>query len=130
MRLIKQEDFAILFMSELARNYGKKRMSLAEVAATHGVSVLFLKKIVRMLRQAGLVISKEGSSGGYILSRTPQEVHVWDIIRAASGKQNAQSTSKIPCPLYTRCLPQRIHKIIEDALEKSLSTISLKQLTS
>ncbi len=128
MKLIKQEDFAILFMSELAKNYGKKLVSLSEVGTAHGVSILFLKKIARFLRGAALITSKEGVTGGYALARAPRLINVWDIMRAASGKQDTQSLSKKPCPLFTRCLPRRINKTIEESVEKSLRTISLYQL--
>ncbi|MBI3576707.1 Rrf2 family transcriptional regulator [Candidatus Gottesmanbacteria bacterium] len=128
MKLIKQEDFAVLLMSELAKNYGKKLVSLSEVASTHGVSVLFLKKIARLLRGAGLIVSKEGVTGGYALAKAPNTISVWDVLRAASGRQDTQSLSKSPCPLYTRCLPQRINKTIEESVEKSLRTILLHQL--
>lgn len=130
MRIPKQEDFAILMMSELAKNYGKKLVSLSEVATLHGVSVLFLKKIARLLRGAGLVASKEGVGGGYALTRAPRLISVWEVMRAASGKQSTESLSKNPCPLYTNCLPRRINKTIEESVEKSLRTISLKQLSS
>jgi Rrf2 family protein len=129
MKFIKQEDFAVLLMSELAKNYHKKLVSLSEVSATHGVSVLFLKKIARLLRGAGLVVSKEGATGGYALAKAPNVITVWDVLHAGSGKQDTQSLSKNPCPLFTRCLPQRINKTIEESVEKSLRKISLYQLT-
>ncbi len=130
MRLIKQEDFAILLMSELAKNYGRKSLSLSHVAEAHGVSVLFLKKIARFLRLSGLVISKEGVTGGYVLAREPRSITVWDILLAVSGKPATAQLSQNPCPLYTRCLPQKIHQYIENSLEKSLREISLQLLAS
>lgn len=129
MKRIKQEDFAVLLMSELAKHYGKKLVSLSEVAATHGVSVLFLKKIARLLRSAGLVVSKEGTAGGYALSKAPNVITVWDVLRAASGREDTRSLSKSPCPLYTRCLPRRINKTIEESVEKSLRSLTLLRLT-
>ncbi len=125
MKRIKQEDFAVLLMSELAKNYGKKLVTLTEVATIHGVSMLFLKKIARFLRSAGLVVSKEGASGGYALASAPSTISVWDVLHAASGRADSQSLTHTPCPLFTQCLPQRINKTIEESIEKSLREITL-----
>lgn len=129
MKIPKQEDFAILLMSELANGYGKKLVSLSSVATTHGVSALFLKKIARLLRQAGLVTSKEGIGGGYALAKHPSRISVWEIMQAASGKEVQRITSRV-CPLYAACLPQRINKTIGDSVEKGLRGITLLQCLS
>lgn len=115
-------------MSELAKSYGKKLVSLSEIAGIHGVSVLFLKKIARLLRGAGLIVSKEGATGGYALARSPNAISVWDVLHAASGKVDSKSLSNTPCPLFTRCLPQRINKTIEESVEKSLRAITIQCL--
>ncbi|MFZ5845418.1 MAG: RrF2 family transcriptional regulator [Patescibacteria group bacterium] len=132
MRIPKQEDFAMLLMGELARYYHVRLVTLREIAQTHGVSLLFLKKIVRFLRQAGLVKSKEGATGGYFLAQKPRAITLWQIIQAAAGQ------NKIPrallrrktCPLYSECLPQKIKKTVSRAISQSFSAITLADLVN
>lgn len=131
MRFPRQEDFAIIFMSELGLVY-PKRLSLSLVAEKHGISTLYLKKIVRMLRQAKLVKSKEGTGGGYSLARGPKLISLWDVTSAVSGKSHtdALTSSGINiCPFFSGCLPQRIKKIIGMKLEESFGSVSLAQIT-
>ncbi len=129
MRIPKQEDFAVLFMSELGRIY-PGRLPVSTVARQHGVSDLFLKKIVRQLKLARLIKSKEGVDGGYILAKNPGNISVWDIITAVNGKSADQSKLKGSlCPLTPECLPQQIKRTISESLEKSLDSISLSQFT-
>lgn len=130
MRFHKQEDFAILIMSELGRAY-PKRLSVSEVASLHGISPLYLKKIVRMLRQAKLVKSKEGIGGGYILADDPQKISLWEVTSAVSGNQffdYSQNLIEGDCPLYQACLPQHIKKIIHRQLKQSFSSLNLAQI--
>lgn len=130
MRLPKQEDFAILIMSELGRAY-PNRLSVSHVAKIHGMSPLFLKKIVRLLRQAGLVESKEGIGGGYTLSKKPKFISLWDITTAVSDNRHLdapKNTIKRNCPLFQACLPQHIKKIISQKLEESFTSVSLAEL--
>lgn len=132
MRFPKQEDFAILLMSELTRTY-PGRLAVGEVAQRHGISALYLKKIVRLLRQARLVDSKEGLGGGYALARPPREITLWDVTSAVSsaGHLDSPKNSQVAaCPLFSACLPQRIKKVIGQRLEQSLGTVTLSQLIS
>ena len=132
MKLARQEDISLLFMSELAKQYGNGVLSLSYVARDHGVSVLFLKKLARNLRLAGLIVSKEGASGGYALSRRPADISVWDVVRAIDSGFSLprELRGRSVCPIYARCLPQTIRRIISGTLEDSLSRVSLQKLIS
>lgn len=130
MKLPRTEDLAILLMSELALRYGKDKVSLSAVANNHGVSVLFLKKLARLLRQAELIISKEGVNGGYSLSKNPNEITVWQIIQAVAENDLVleQKSMQNTCPLYAGCIPQKIRSTISNQMEKALSDITLAKL--
>lgn len=131
MKLPKREDFAILLMGELTQNYGRRLVPLSEISTNHGVSLFFLKKIVRALRLAKLVSSKEGAAGGYSLAKDPGFISLWDIIQAV-GEENSLMMPKIVqaqyCPVYAQCLPQTLRKTVFAALSNSLSTITLKEV--
>lgn len=132
MRFHRQEDFAIIFMSELGKIY-PQRLSLSLVAEKHGISNLYLKKIVRELRQANLVESKEGTGGGYTLAKNPKSISLWDVTNAVSGQGQPATKNKslaVECPLFSGCLPQRIKKLIGFKLEESLSSVSLAQIVN
>lgn len=125
MRFQKYEHYALLFMSELAQPTRVGPLSVASVSKDHGVSLPFLKKIVRSLRTAGLVCSKEGVGGGYTLARKPQSISLWEIISAMS----AQEPVPTACPFNTSCLPQHIRARLTNSIKEQLERISLKEAT-
>lgn len=45
----------------------------------------FLEGILADLRRAGLVVSRRGAAGGYLLARSEDEITVGDVIRAVDG---------------------------------------------
>src|SRR4051794_21177787 len=45
----------------------------------------FMENILGELRQAGIVASKRGAEGGYMLARAPAEITLADVIRAVDG---------------------------------------------
>ena len=111
-------------MGELARQNRVGPLSLVSVSKDHGVSLAFLKKIVRSLRAAGLVRSKEGVGGGYTLARKPQSISLWEIISA----MNAQESVRTACPLNASCLPQHIRARLNNSIKERLERISLKEI--
>lgn len=75
-------EYACVAMLELAARYADPRpVRLADVAEKHGISDRFLVQILLQLKQAGLVESTRGASGGYTLSRNPSEISLYDILR-------------------------------------------------
>ncbi len=129
LKLLKQEDCAILLVSELASSPNRV-VSLTEIGKIHGVSLLFLKKLARNLKIAGIIESKEGAKGGYMLSREAKLISVLDVMEAVQEKYPWRKMSvRADCPLAATCLPQKIRKTLVDRIEKSLHTLSLYDLT-
>ena len=56
-----------------------------ELAKREKISPNYLTQILNELRMAGLVESRRGKNGGYILARDPEEVSLADIVRASEG---------------------------------------------
>lgn len=132
MHFQKHEQYAILFMSELARIGTARRLSLMEMSKRHGISLPFLKKIVRTLHVSGLTESKEGFGGGYVLGRPSDTITLWDIIRSFEGNDDVsrvQKVKRVDCPVNRVCLPQHIRSTVMSAIEDRLRSITLQEIS-
>lgn len=69
-------------MLELALSGGGKPVSLKEIAQRQQISLDYLEQLLRRLRRAGLVESVRGPRGGFILTRPPAEMSLWEIVKA------------------------------------------------
>jgi Rrf2 family protein len=58
---------------------------VADVAAANAIPKKFLDAILGELRTAGLVHSKKGRGGGYVLAKSPIDIMVGEIVRALDG---------------------------------------------
>jgi Rrf2 family protein len=58
---------------------------LAEIAERDGLPLAYLEHLMARLRKAGLVDSRRGSRGGYMLARTPQEITMAEVVEALEG---------------------------------------------
>jgi Rrf2 family cysteine metabolism transcriptional repressor len=60
-------------------------MPLAEIAEHDGLPLAYLEHLVARLRKAGLIESRRGSRGGYMLARAPQEITMAEVVEALEG---------------------------------------------
>jgi len=128
MKLTRQEEVSILIAAELALQDGK-RLSLVDIGVSHGVSNAYLKKIIRLLKTAGIVDAKEGVGGGYVLTKRPAEISVFQILQAVGSTKDVSPLSGIrTCPLYPECLPQRIRQQIESTFLTYCGNVTLDQI--
>ena len=59
--------------------------SVRDIAERTGLPQPYLEQILLALKGAGLVRSKRGVGGGYVLARTPKEITLGQIVSAVDG---------------------------------------------
>lgn len=86
MKISVQVDYACRVMAELARLHGTGELAQIEhLARIEAVPANFLAQILCKLRNAGLILSRRGNHGGYVLARAPEAISVHDIVQAIEG---------------------------------------------
>src|ERR1700689_1708881 len=58
---------------------------LRESAQHHGLPLADVEPLVARLRKAGLIESRRGSRGGYMLARAPREITMAEVVEALEG---------------------------------------------
>ena len=86
MKLTSKGRYAVMAMADLAKNNAKKPINLTEISLRQGISLSFLEQLFLRLKKNNLVLSSRGPSGGYILSRDPDEIKLSSIISAVDEK--------------------------------------------
>ena len=88
MMFSTRAEYGVRVMVELARrgSDGERGcVSLAEIADGDGLPLAYLEHLAARLRKAGLVESRRGAHGGYLLARPPAEISLGDVLRAVHG---------------------------------------------
>ena len=84
LRISKLTDYGTVMLAHLAGNPSSV-CSAADVAATTGIALPTVSKLLKSLGHAGLVTSTRGANGGYKLARAPQHISAADVIDALEG---------------------------------------------
>jgi Rrf2 family transcriptional regulator, cysteine metabolism repressor len=85
MMFSTKAEYGVRVMVELARRTGGEPIPLAEIASNDGLPLAYLEHLVARLRKAGLVDSRRGSRGGYMLSRPAAQISMADVVEALEG---------------------------------------------
>jgi len=85
MMFSTKAEYGVRVMVELAKHAGEEPVPLAEIAAKDGLPLAYLEHLVARLRKAGLVDSRRGSRGGYMLARSAVEITMAEIVEALEG---------------------------------------------
>lgn len=122
MKTSKKEDYAIVLMTALAKT--DEYTSLKSIADQYLLPYPFMKQIANDLVNAGLVVTKGGSVGGYKLSRKPKQINWKEIMVAVSGEPEFAECiggKKADCPVFNKCPAakawKKVHNVIMDTLE-------------
>jgi Rrf2 family protein len=83
VRTTAKADYAVRAAVELAA--AGDMVTADQLAQAQSIPVNFLENILRDLRRAGLVESRRGQQGGYLLARPAEEISIADVIRAVEG---------------------------------------------
>lgn len=89
MRISAKADYAVRVAAELATHPTGEPVKGEALARAQDAPIKFLENILGALRTAGIVASRRGAEGGYLLARPPVEVTVADVIRAVDGPLGA-----------------------------------------
>ena len=71
------------------RDDRSKPVSVRDIAERTGLPQPYLEQILLSLKGAGIVRSKRGVGGGYMLSREPADIRLSDIVSAVDGPISA-----------------------------------------
>ena len=84
MRTTAKADYAVRAAVELAASDGSP-ISADRIAEKQDIPANFLENILLDLRRAGIVESRRGANGGYLLARPAKDIVVADVVRAVEG---------------------------------------------
>jgi Rrf2 family iron-sulfur cluster assembly transcriptional regulator len=88
MRLTSKGRYAVRAMLDLTFNSNGNPVRLQEISTRQAISLHYLEQLFRKLRTGRVVKSVRGPGGGYVLSRSMDEITVKDILECVGENIN------------------------------------------
>ncbi len=130
MKISTKGRYALRLMLDLALHSSGSAIPLKEVAERQEISDKYLEQIVTQLSRAGLVRSVRGAGGGYLLTRTPEEYPVGEILRVLEGSLAPVSCADGAgcCARAGRCVTMEVWQEIRAAVAGVVDHMTLADL--
>ncbi len=107
MSVSAKVDYACVAVLALAAEHETGHpVPMRGLAKSHGIPAQFLAQIFQQLKAAGLVRSSRGSTGGYRLTRDPDQITLWQVVSAIESPNTA------PQPAVGNSSAQRLSQAV------------------
>src|SRR5580692_841934 len=83
LKLTKKADYGLIALRHLAS--AQRSVSAKDISEAYRIPLPLLSKVLQKLARAGLLVSEQGTNGGYRLARAPQEITALEVIRTLDG---------------------------------------------
>ncbi len=86
MHFSAQEEYGLRCLLHLASRGPGASLTLQEISTAEGISVPYTAKMMRILREGGVVTSVRGQAGGYRLARPAADITVSEAMDVLGGR--------------------------------------------
>lgn len=109
-------------------------ISVRDIAERTALPQPYLEQILLSLKGAGIVRSKRGVGGGYMLSRAPEDVTLSEIVRAVDGPITAgdfgEPHTDGACDHQGQCVLLAVWGHVGDHMRKLLDSFTLSDIAA
>ncbi len=130
LRLSKKADYALIAMAHLALKNGSS--SAREIAESFDIPTELMAKVLQRLTRRGLLVSQQGTRGGYQLARAAVGISVKDVIQAIDGPVSVTACSAHAdrCGQFAKCNVRDPLWRIREIIVLALATTTVSDLAS
>jgi Rrf2 family iron-sulfur cluster assembly transcriptional regulator len=111
---------------------GSKPTSVRDIAERTGLPQPYLEQILLALKGAGLVRSKRGVGGGYVLARAPEDIHLGQIVSAVDGPIQAgdfgEPHTNGACNHEGQCVLLAVWSEVGESMRQHLDSYTLAEM--
>jgi Rrf2 family cysteine metabolism transcriptional repressor len=128
MKITKKGEYALRALVDLALNFNGGMRQIQDIVRDEAIPVKFLEQILLTLKHAGLVQSKRGIGGGYLLGRAPDKISFGEVIRLIEGPLaplECVSADRANCPKEVTCGIRSVMIDVTNATTEILDRVTL-----
>ena len=136
MKISAQEEYGLRCLLRLAQAE-HHALTLPEIAAAEGLSAPYTAKLMAVMRDAGLIDSVRGRSGGYRLAKSPDEIGLGSLLLVLGEplfdepgycERHAGVSADGICVHHGACSLRSLWQTLEKWMRGTLNQITLADL--
>ncbi|MEM7245366.1 MAG: SUF system Fe-S cluster assembly regulator [Acidobacteriota bacterium] len=132
IRLTKLADYGIVLLIFMAKEERGRVHAASDLSQRSHLPLPTVSRLLKTLTSEGLLESRRGVKGGYVLSRDPAEISALEAIQALEGPVALTECTELEnggdCEAEPWCPAQRHWQLINQTVSDSLASISLADM--
>jgi len=133
VRLTTKSRYGTRLVLDIALHGKKSPVTLNDIAKRQGISLKYLEQLTIKLKKEGIIKSKRGPYGGYMLAKPADKISVGDIVRILEGTQSLTDCSENDevCGVCTKagdCITRWIWREVSQTLFDKLDSFKISTL--
>jgi len=136
MRIATTSRYAVRAVFDVAYHGGGQPTQIKDISRRQKISQRYLEQIFNKLLRGGILKSRRGPRGGYMLARDPSETTVGEIITAAQGPvvpveclSHNEARAK-RCPMVPTCVTRHVWAETQRLLVDYFNSVTIADLCS
>ena len=136
MKITYRGDYALKAILELALRYeedSNKIIPIGEIAKFGDMPKKFLEQILLTLVRGGLLKSRRGAGGGFVLARPPKDITVGDVVRLIEGPIEpiaCVNEGYKGCSDVKSCILRNVWREVAGAISIVVDTLTFEELVA
>ncbi|MBU7578762.1 MAG: Rrf2 family transcriptional regulator [Flavihumibacter sp.] len=136
MKITAQEEIGLRIMLRVANCGNESGLSIPQLSEAEGISIPYVAKLTRLLRQQGFLNSTPGKKGVYVRARPANEIIVNDLLKVLGGALfdtsfcNLHSGGMKLCTNSVDCSVRSLWKMMQLVLDELLQHLTLSDLSN
>jgi Rrf2 family protein len=129
LKLTKKADYGLIALKHLA-SPKVSAASAKEIADRYRIPLPLLSKVLQHLAKGGLLVSLQGTNGGYRLARQANRITVLEVVRTIDGPIILTScfTEHKECDQSSQCTVREPLRRVHESILSLLDSISIADL--
>ena len=131
MKLTTRSRYGARLLLDIALHCENGPVPSKDSARREDISLKYLEKILKILKEAGYIIGKRGPNGGNVLTMAPEKITLGKLTEALEGEDkilDCEEGDVTTCPRAAVCLRRSIWDDANQAMYKMLDSYTLADL--
>ena len=135
MKFTAQEEYGLRCLLQLGFAFQKEiGLTIPELSKREGISEHNVAKTLRILRLGGFLESERGRTGGYTLTKAPEEIIIGNVMNVLGEQFFTSSYCKVNSPTLSlcthspNCTIRSFWQILQTSIDNVMNNLTLKDL--
>jgi len=132
LRLSKKVDYGLMALIHLAQNSVRSSWSAREIARSYNIPQQLMAKVLQKMVQSRLVISHQGTRGGYALGRPAHRINAAEVIEAIEGPFSITNciSENGYCLQFEKCTIKSPLQLLNNSVILMLKRVTVAHMSS